>query len=231
MSYNFQGKIATDGLIMYFDAKNPKSAQGTSWNDIKSSYVATTDASYNNNGYYEFDGTKSAYHDYIEFDSSTSWTFSQWQYMYTATSAWNAFCGTGTAINGYWMHHGTTKLWYYQDYYDSTYYGCTSNGHNNFDQFQIGVTIPEQTWFYLTISYNGNTSEATCILNNHQIVQTQPVQWSPRPITSFKFRNIGNDGTNRYFQGNIATHMVWNKILSSSEIDQTYNALKSRFNR
>ena len=215
-SYTPSYRLAVTGLIDLID------------ND----YVDLTNAFYDPSTDIYYDGASWITQPEIEYDSSTSWTFAQWQWFPEgAQETWNAFCGTAQGTQGYWMHHGTSELTFYQDYYDDgggyDYYGCMSNLGTNFSQFILGDTLPYNTWFYLTVSYNGISKEATCTLNDNQIVQTHPVTWSPR-IDTFKFKYIGNSGS-RFFHGYIGTMQIWNRQLLPTEIYKNYYELKSRF--
>jgi hypothetical protein len=46
---------------------------------------------------------------------------------------------------------------------------------------------------------------------------------------SFNFRIGEDNGNGRFFKGNVGNFLFYNKVLSSSEITQNFNALKTRF--
>ena len=226
MGHFYSGKpVITDGLILYMDAGNPKSFFSDTWKDLKGSYDGSITDVTQSDGYYEFAeiDEPEIVHSEIEFDSASSWTFSQWQYIPSGSpTAWNAFCGTNLGVNGYWMWHTTGTLFFYLDYYDD------SGGYDTYAQDWV-MTFPVDEWFNITVSYDGLTSSTTGSMNGDQIIESQLMLWSPRPITSFKFKYVGNNGSSRYFTGRLATFQVWDRKLTQNEILNNFNALKSRF--
>jgi len=233
MSIKGGPNIVTNGLIQYFDAKNLDSADGGNvWYDLSGTHNGTiVGANYNTKGYYEF-GNATDIVSNVDFtiDSSSDWSFSQWQWIPDDwPGSWSAFFGTPNGHGGYWMWHTQGELKYYQDYYDdgggSEYYGTFA-----FENTKVAPGFIETNkWFNVMLVYNGNTSEVTAIINGDEIIETVTITWSPRPINSIIFRLIGNTSTGRFFTGNIATHMVWDRALSNAEVLQNYNSLKSRF--
>ena len=94
-----------------------------------------------------------------------------------------------------------------------------------------GITIGDNSWKYITMNFtdiSGTPSNnATFYINGIPVwrttvrLQSQTVQlalgWNP-------------GGTDQYFSGQIANFHLYNRVLSEQEIQQNYNALKSRFN-
>ena len=142
------GLVIDDGLILYYDAKNIKSAKSGSYpiacNDLIGDNNAVCYATYSADGYFEFNDDPSYIQQdtAIPFSPSSSWTFSQWHYEKTS-EAWQAFCGTNIAGPGGYFYYAPT-LRYYQDYYDAgsglKYWGIMGSHISGSDPFTF---IPE----------------------------------------------------------------------------------------
>jgi len=233
MAFNTGGHIITDGLVLYYDAGNGKSAKSgsASWNDLIGNNNATYDATtfYNESGWYYISGSGGylSQENSILFPSGSSWSFSQWQKKPVGSpSVWKAFCGTNIQGPGGYFYYAPI-LRYYQAYIDSTYYGIM--GANTIDG-SFTYTPTEGVWFNITLAYNGDTHGLTVMVNGDEFVQTRTVSWYSG-VDNFQFKYVGNyiNGSNKAFQGYIATHIVWDRELSAAEVLQNFNSQRARF--
>ena len=233
MSFHHQAKIVNDGLVMYLDAKNQSTS--TSWKNLKGADATVSSALFNPEGFYICPSTGSTItHPWYSCPSTAEWTLSQWQYVkyvgpvVNPNYRWEHIAGhnlTGDLYSGYWMWHDA-KLVYYQDYINPEYYGTIGAGAFS---LRLGTHIEFDKWFNLTIRYDPIDVAVTAIINGNEYFETRNISWSPR-VTSFAFDKVTRINTaGIYFDGNFATHMIYNRYLSDSEILQNYNALKSRF--
>ena len=88
------------------------------------------------------------------------------------------------------------------------------------------LTVPTGQWSYVAVSYNGTTL-TYCVNGTIQVVTT-----SCADMTDWDFLRMGahGSGDGERWIGKIAIAKLYNRALTSSELYQNYNALKSRFN-
>lgn len=212
-------KVVTSGLSLYLDAANSSSypGSGTTWTDISGNNrngALTNGPTFNssNGGSIVFDGTN----DFVSVASdanilsTTAYTKTVWFYV-TSFSTDNNLISAGSS--------GQHALWLF-----------TSNklnaGHNgNWNTVVSTTTLVLNRWYFGSVTFN-NTSGWVLYLNGVQestSVSTTTFTGTGT-ISIGSYQNLGN-----YFTGRIATATVYNRVLSSSEILQNYNATKSRF--
>jgi hypothetical protein len=95
------------------------------------------------------------------------------------------------------------------------------------NDYSCSISDITNTWANVTVTYN----PPTLIFYVNAVSQsTQTVTGTPNVSGSINLE-IGRFGTltNYNFSGSIANVQVYNRALSASEIQQNYNALKSRF--
>jgi uncharacterized repeat protein (TIGR02543 family) len=157
----------------------------------------------------------------ISFTKDDSWSFSTWQYKpIDSASSWQGFIGNIlSSSGGYWMWH--PRLTWYQVYNSSTstYYGIISG--NQYNLLTLGTDIDYGEWFYLTISYNGDTKEALAYINGN-FIEKKTVNWNPNSDL-FKFKFIGKGDYVRYFEGYLSDVQIYDRELSSQEINAIYD--------
>ena len=88
------------------------------------------------------------------------------------------------------------------------------------------LTVPTGQWSYVAVSYNGTTL-TFCVNGVIQVVTTTCAD-----IMDWDFLRMGahGSGDGERWIGKIAIAKLYNRALTSSELYQNYNALKSRFN-
>ena len=88
------------------------------------------------------------------------------------------------------------------------------------------LTVPTGQWSYVAVSYNGTTL-TFCVNGVIQVITT-----TCNDIMDWDFLRIGahGSGDGERWIGKIAIAKLYSRPLTSSELYQNYNALKSRFN-
>ena len=131
-----------------------------------------------------------------------------WFYT-TNFSAYNNILSGGNAQHAFWLA-GSNKLY---------------AGHNPYLTIASTTTLSLNTWYCGAVTFN-NTTGWVIYLNG---VQENTSSDTSTFGTNGEI-NIGSFTVGNYvFQGNIANAFVYNRVLSSSEILQNYNATKKRF--
>lgn len=216
MSFNYSPKIVTDGLVLYLDAANRNSYPGTGsvWTDLSRSGIngtltnmGSTGYSSSNNGVIVFDGTN----DYVLHNSLDLGTICSWGLWFK----YNNLSGTQVIL-------GSNITNYYSLFYLSNIFYVNYNG--SFAQLSYPTGLSVDTWYNVFLTRNGLT--ITVYLNGVSIGTMTGGSSSLSTI----FAVIGAETTTRYYlKGNISNVSVYNRVLSSSEVLQNYNATKSRF--
>ena len=222
---NFGPNIVTDGLVAYFDAANVKSypGSGTNWKDLQggNTGVLTNGPTFNsnNNGKLVFDGTN----DYVDGDSASKYitntsriTVALWCRP-DAVGVYKKIVTTGTSSNviqGIYFSIGPSSF--------NTYFGLKLGGTN---RSVVSTTNLSTTEFnYLVGTYNGSTMK---VYLNDTLLNS--ANYSGAIGTGGDLRISGYWNGNETWDGDVATCQFYNRDLSLEEIQQNYNATKSRF--
>jgi len=221
MAFSYSPKIVTDGLVLYLDAGNSLSypGSGTTWTDLSRS---RTNAVLNNgptfsNGSIVFDGVD----DYVNLPP---YTINGYSYTYEVVGK---FGNTSTYI----MDHETprivlgvspdgtgnmytyNKIAYYPNGPSWEAFGTYPMGDNLFHI--ITYTIDNGTMkAYLDGVQSGNTANGASVY----------IGTSSTPVTLMSRYSVSN-----FKSGTLASFKIYNRALTSQEVQQNYNALKTRF--
>lgn len=226
--------LVTDGLVLNLDAGNTKSypGSGTVWRDLSGnnnsgSLVNGPTFSSTNYGSIVFDGVD----DYVNLGNSTSiTTFSQltvnaWVNPYSFPAAFNQgrviIRGNDSYIL-YWYANSSNasdnKLYFYSPDIEPNLASAVGYLTSNFTT---------NTIYNICGTYNGSS---TNLYINGSVVATSTGKSGV--ITGSLNISIGSTsaGDGYYLQGAVHNIQLYNRALSASEIQQNYNAQKSRFN-
>jgi hypothetical protein len=215
--------IVTNGLVLNLDAGNSKSypGTGTSWNDLSGQNNTGTlinNPTYDsaNGGSWSFNGTNN----YVSVANSDSLntpinTLICW--AKSNTSTWNDNGFLMSKRNVFIMHPqvSTAAVLYYY-FLNNTYVSQTINVSD--------ITA----WNMYACSWDGTSINA--YLNGALInsgVKTGPLNTSDTGVLE-----IGHDdgfASSRFLNGNIAQASIYNRALTSSEIQQNFNAVRGRY--
>lgn len=223
--------IITDGLVLYLDAANTNSytGSGTTWNDVSGNGNTGTlvnGPTFNsgNGGSIVFDGGN----DYFIINNFTpiSTQFSITSFIYptitTGGSDRNTYGGTvfsqDTTTSG-----ARYPLWFRIRGTELSYSIWNSNAGGN---TTVGANIELNKWHYIAI-----VAEKNGILNIYHNNNLLVDSTSPNSGTWNGDFYIGElrAGRNILFGGKVSNTTVYNRLLSSVEIQQNYNATKSRY--
>lgn len=230
MAFIHSPKIITDGLVFTLDAANPKSypGSGTIWNDLSGNNNTGTLTNgptflVSASGAISFDGTN----DFVNFGNTLNFTAQPFTvecwFNKRGNSSSNTFGGAliskGAfgADNGWAMFTNNTGAAGFQIRVNNVVYQAATSFtlENNSWYHLIGVrhTVDKKIYLYVNGIFHSEGNEATT---------TNP--------TSTKLLLVGTvDGYSRHFNGLISNVKVYNKILSTDEVLQNFNATRSRF--
>jgi hypothetical protein len=218
-------KINTNGLVTVMDAIDPMSisASSTTWNDL---------SFYNNNGtllggsYYTssdfgavfFDGADDRVYinnnDSINFSSSQQYTVMAMIYPYGGGAVWHGIFSKGN-IQQYALTINSAGAYLHYETNQSGYAALNSN---------IG-DIVYNTWQHVAVRYDGSTKT---IWRNGVIVATQVAPGLVSTSNTEELR-LGEGNNGESYRGLISAFHNYNRALSSLEINETFNALRTRY--
>lgn len=206
--------IITSGLVLCLDAANTKSypGSGTTWYDVSGgNYNATLVSSptYNAGGYFVFTGTQSATVTNplfaIQTSSNQVWTVSAWLNVDDTTGQ--------SLINfgiGLYPSYGTNNSLLY-----------LNSGAN--DYYTYGGDVGGLGWKYITFRFNNSNGTRTIYSNAANISTSGPNNTST-PVALNATSTIASN-----LRGNLSKLEIYNRMLTDNEVQQNFNALRSRF--
>jgi len=225
MAFRYSPKIITDGLVLYLDAANPKSivSGSTTWNDLTTNFnngtlVNGPTYSLTNSGNIVFDGTDDNIQlgNASKFISGSSITVDTWVKT-NVTGSYKKIFFTGNqgtqTINGVYLSIGPSPF--------QTFFGVKTTTAVT---ATYTTNISTNTYTNLTGTYDGTN---VYLFVNGVLVAQQPQTGN---INSSGIARIsGYDNNTENWDGNIASFKIYNRTLSTLEIQQNYNTLKNRF--
>jgi hypothetical protein len=231
--------IVTDGLVLNLDAGNPYSylsgSSGTTWSNTVAVSSSISGSLQNgavySNGAITFDGSN----DYINLPSTVPLNnVSQFSY-----SAFVRFTGSAGASGNAFFSYGRNS-----SFSDDILFGWDKASSKLFFQINSGSDgsadysyTPTNTWVNVSVVYNGSLSTNSDKLKVYANGINVPLNFSYTvPSTTFTHVNpscfIGGYtgfANTWYFTGNIANTQIYNRALSSDEVQQNFNALRGRY--
>jgi hypothetical protein len=205
--------IVGDGLVLYLDAGSPSSYLtefGTTWKDMSGNRNNGT--LINSPTYSSFGGGSLLFNgstNYVSGNTTDSsvYTLNVWAYNLNNTNTGGSVISTTTATspNSFIQIGGTPKPWQFG---------------NSFNSTQASIN----QWIMLTAVQTDTTEQlyinGVAVINAISNVATSNLG---------TIYNIGRRSDGVYLNTYVANAQIYNRALSTSEIQQNYNAQKSRF--
>ena len=221
MGVNYGPSIATSDLALYLDAGNSRSYPGTGtvWTDLSGNSrngTLTNGPTYSstNGGSIVFDGTND------EVLVSGSLTTSAATFI-----TWLKRNGSQGSFDGILFSRSTNVSG--MGFTTSNLLGYTWNSAANTFDWNSGLTIPDAAWCMCAITVSA--SSATAYLGQSTGITSATNTVSHTSTTLDDLRLARDEEGSRYYNGNIAAAMLYNRALSADEITQNFNALRGRF--
>ena len=219
------GNIVTGGLVLLLDAANTKSypTTGTTWTDISrggNNGTLINGPTFNsaNGGSIVFDGTN----DYIKPPASTNlqltdFTLSSWvrinvqniqQFIIDTSTSLSNGSGYSYRINS----DNKIRFWAY-------------DANNNLNSNTI---ILPNIWYNILVTYNNTTKLQSIYING--VFDISNTHTNPFVVSTVTNLQIGGSSIlGGYLNGRITQVSIYNRALSPTEIQQNFNATRSRF--
>ena len=243
MATNYNPRIVTDGLVLALDAGNTKSYNAgistTAWNDLSGNgnngtLINMDSSNYDsvNGGVFTFDGTN----EYIDlFESSSILSVGS----YATIECWFK---SGETIGS--EDFSVLFGWRAPDESPSHFsignlgsFSTTESIHLLYGKVDFTAYVEETTSTY----HDGNWHHAVATIGpgNHKIYvdgieknmlyRNSSNNYSVANIFTFQLMVGRRAQTSGYFNGNISSLKIYDRILAPQEIQQNFNATRSRF--
>ena len=228
-------KIITDGLVLCLDAGNPKSypGSGTTWSDLSGqgnngTLVNGPTYSSSNGGYLSFDSTNNYAYSYLQGTQSydNNYTFEIWAYFPTG-GVWHNGIGSGNELLGIGSNAGQA----FSSSDGAIALTLNNNGSDtvavfNFTNgFTCNYVIQRDTWYHLVATHTPGTNGTKLYVNGSLYASAN---MTATGNLTYNGVSIGG-GYFGYSDKSISISRIYNRALSASEIQQNFNATKSRF--
>lgn len=222
MAIQYNSSIVTNGLVLHIDAANKKSypGSGTTWSNLVPSgenFTLTNSPSYsgNNNGFFTFNGTNS----YAVAANNTL--------LDTQTPTVEVWVKTNaTTQTGFWFEKGSVN----------SQYALFQEGANIQWRMNIGgiTNLSTTTATYMNISswyqvVGTYISGSRLLYINGVQVNSDAQTGTIATNTSGMYVGAYGTGTGYYYNGSLSICRVYNRVLSSAEIRQNFNAQRGRY--
>ena len=220
MAFNYSPKIVRDSsLVLCLDAANPNSfvSGGTVWRDISKggnngTLIGGVTYNSSNNGSLVFNGSTG----YIDLgykpiiNTATTFTLNVW--VNTRTTAEQVIFSTVNA---------TPNLGWIVEIYQSKF---LMQVFPSASYTQSPKILSINTWYNITTTYNNGS-----IIYYINGVQDGTASYTFTPSLNSIYISRYTAGI-LFFNGSIPNVAFYNRVLSSTEVLQNYNALKGRYN-
>ena len=232
MSFNFSPKIVNDSsLLFYLDAVNTKSyvSGSTTWTDISKggnngTLVNGPTFSSADGGNIVFDGTD----DYCNVPIPAVPTGNQ-----ATVSFWTKFNVTqASSIFSAYNSAGQRQINIHLTWSDSiVYWDCGASG-GTYDRINSStLTTAQKTgWHNWVFTKDAITGTMVIYLDSISLASgTGKTNTIGAISTASKRCAIASFDDTLYYSGNISSMLLYNRVLSTTEITQNYNTHKSRY--
>jgi hypothetical protein len=229
MALSHSPSIVTSGLVLCLDAANPKSypGSGTTWTDLSGNgnngtLVNGVGYSGDNLGSLSFDGVN----DYIDFGSdiiispdNQGWTAEYWFNTSSASTLQSLNSAENDEFNANWLSIYQSKLAVWNRNPGYWKFGSTIIQSNTWYQAVFVCDAGGTNYRY----YINGVAEGGDHVNNVWVAIYSSLE--TRYVGRYEF----SGSYSRYFVGKIPIVKMYNRALTAQEIQQNFNATRSRF--
>jgi hypothetical protein len=145
-------------------------------------------------------------------------------------ASWEAWINRTSSVNSYNMFMGR-YLPYFGARSGSTGFHFSNNISGQKNVYTTGITVQNNTWYYVTFTTEYDGSNTTMkIYVNGEFNNSGTFAGSQGEYAQGFSIGDGRDYASWYpFNGKVSNAKVYNRTLTASEIQQNFNALRSRF--
>ena len=230
MGVGYNPKIVTDGLVLCLDAANQKSYPGTGtvWTDLSGlgnngALVNGVGYSADNKGSMAFDTTD----DYITVLNNND-------INQVNTVTLEAYIKYTTESNKVLIEKSNNNQHYQLQIFSNTLGTGGVGGELVFmlkpdstNWVVTGVSSSDDSWHHVVGTYDRNTQTAKIYLDG--VLKNTNSSISSGPNSNSNPLLIGSRSGPHGFGGSISNIKIYNRVISASEVQQNFNALRGRY--
>jgi len=228
----------SDGLVLALDAANKVSypGSGTGWYNLSgtvNSGSLKNGPTFNgsNGGSIFFDATD----DFVNvgnIGTITNFTVLVWCYPTNVISYRNVLdCNfnynatTGNIGPRLEMNSSGNLSWYYSN--------ITNSNDSYYTQAVMNSGFVANSWYCVGITYNSTGNTSTTYLNGYDTTLSRTSSGTPTGFVGTMSNVLLGKGffldVSRLYAGRISNTLIYNRVLTATEVLQNYNATKTRF--
>jgi len=253
MGIAYNPRIVTDGLVLALDAGNAKSypGSGTTWNDLSgngrnftlfnSSYYSYSSANGGSIGFTRTLPPTGETGGYAQHTGSGALAVGTYLYNNHTTEIWAKINDRNPT-----SHNGTesnSALFVYPGYHSMFLYSASILRYSIWNGTSADAYPPELTlgtsgtdiiqgqWFHAVVVRNGNnlSSYINGNLKGTNVVNTSGGSGSVSNTIRMGMANQSNQDYSWHADANVSAARMYNKALTASEVQQNFNATRSRY--
>ena len=242
MGTSYSPNIVKDGLVLYYDSANPRSCTGTSTSNTIHNISTNIYSGSNPNNTGSFQGTVTRTNHNLAFEfNATGDNIYVPNFMDPLDSS-NKFPNGNNNPDitlSCWVNHSNLNsgdnaiMWIGSQSTRGVQSMCTNSNkysmlHYVGDAVFSDYTIPLNTWQHVTMTYN-TTGRVNQLYVDGELKQTINNVPSTGDV-NIVFPDLNLVGNYRNSKlGFAACFMIYNRVITASEVKQNYNAMKARF--
>ena len=241
---NFNPKIVTDGLVLCLDAadKTSYSGSGTTWYDrsadnleatLENGVSFSTDAG----GCLDFDsvddfGDLGSCPTNLQMAQTSSFTITAWLRLETAgivnriVGSWQSTGLAGYGLSCYEASYNKTLSFIASDGADGSGYWVRQGGSNKTPEMTTG------RWYHIAVTVSRVSGTSTIYFYQDGVVNPTPTTFTNEGgATAWgngRDLTVGGWGSGG-FDGEIASVLIYDKVLTDAEVLNNFNAMRGRF--
>lgn len=220
------GSIVTDGLLLYLNANNNLSynGSGSTWYDLiaPSNNIALVNSptfTSSTPKYFSFNGSN-------QYGTSDGITVPQTAYtkcVWFKLSSYATNNLVSSAIGGHFMYFagGTVMSCGHADW--NTVYGL------GYDAYQSVTTFDLNKWYFAVLTFNTTDGMKLYINGSYDSSFTSGGSWNKNAHGGDGSTEIASFGGGNLLNGAISIVMTYNRAISASEVSRNYQTTKSLF--
>jgi len=221
-------RVVTDGLVLALDAadKNSYPGSGTTWTDLSGqgnngTLINSPGYTSTNGGGITFDGTNDRGTFTSPITSTSNQTYEIWTNAIASASAASGYA--------YLLHNNNADTTTGNSYLTigikptQQYYAALNGAYATISS---GVTANNSNIVQIILTWDGLTQR---MYVNGDLKDSEALTGTPQNFSTTTSFGDDKSTTYRMIQGNIYSIKIYNRALTPQEIQQNYNATKSRF--
>lgn len=181
--------------------------------------ITASSLTYNANNTFSFNGSSN----YIVFPENSA--------LNTQTPTIDVWVKTNaTTQNGFWFEKGTVNS-QYALFQEGAYIKCRVNTGTLVDTIAPTTASFMNTTDWYNVVFTYRSGYQACYINGNLVGTGSTVGTLSTNTNGCSIGVYGgyNGGRGYYYNGSIAIVKIYNRVLSASEVDQNFNALRGRF--